>query len=89
MPDSELHLSPNLEDCVDCFKYIVGGVPSQLILGCRWYAVLLTRSVNTQLALCGALDVTGRRLIAVAGRLQLKSADGVASWKTAGSVALH
>jgi hypothetical protein len=26
--------------------------------------------------------------IAMAGRLQLKSADGVATWKTAGSVAL-
>jgi hypothetical protein len=36
-------------------------------------ALLLERSVNTQLALCGdgsgALDVTGRRLIAMAGRL--------------------
>jgi hypothetical protein len=29
----------------------VGLIP-QLILGCRWYALLLTRSVNTQLALC-------------------------------------
>jgi hypothetical protein len=51
----------------------VGGFPSQLILGCRWYALLLARSVNIQLALCGAgsgaLDVTGRRLIAMAGRL--------------------
>jgi hypothetical protein len=40
-----------------------GGIPSQLILCCRWCALLLTRSVNTQLALCGAgsgaLDVTG------------------------------
>jgi hypothetical protein len=31
-----------------------GVIPSQLILGCRWYALLLTRSVNTQLALRGA-----------------------------------
>jgi hypothetical protein len=31
-----------------------GGISPQLILGCRWYAPLLTRSVNTQLALCGA-----------------------------------
>jgi hypothetical protein len=32
---------------------IVGGtlrVSPQLILGCRWYALILTRSVNTQLA---------------------------------------
>jgi hypothetical protein len=40
---------------------------------CRWYALLLARSVNTQLELCGAwsgaLNVTGRRLIAMAGRL--------------------
>jgi hypothetical protein len=46
-----------------------GGFYSQLMFGCRWYALLLTRSVNTQLALCGALGVTGRRLVAVAGRL--------------------
>jgi hypothetical protein len=45
------------------------GVFPQLMLGCRWYSLLLTRSVNKQLALCGALDVTGRRLVAVAGRL--------------------
>jgi hypothetical protein len=33
----------------------VGTVSPQLILvWCRWYAPLLTRSVNTQLALCGA-----------------------------------
>jgi hypothetical protein len=60
---------------------------------CRWYALLLARSINTQFALCeawrGALDVTGRRFIAMAGRLQLKSADGVAARKTAGSIALH
>jgi hypothetical protein len=43
----------------------MGGFPPQLILGCRWCALLLTRSVNTQPALCGA----GRRLVAVAGRL--------------------
>jgi hypothetical protein len=40
---------------------------------CRWYALLLARFVNTQLALCGAgsgaLDVTGRRLVAMVGRL--------------------
>jgi hypothetical protein len=36
-----------------------GGFPTQLILGCRWYALLLTRSVNTQFTLCGALGVTG------------------------------
>jgi hypothetical protein len=39
------------------------------MLGCKWYALLLTRSVNTQLALCGAPDVTVRRLVAVAERL--------------------
>jgi hypothetical protein len=39
------------------------------MFGCRWYALLLARSVNTQLALCGALDVAGRRLVAMAGRL--------------------
>jgi hypothetical protein len=32
-----------------------GVVSPQLILGCWWYAPLLTHSVNTQLALCGAL----------------------------------
>jgi hypothetical protein len=40
---------------------------------CRWYALLLTRTVNTPLALCEdgseALDVTGRLFIAMAGRL--------------------
>jgi hypothetical protein len=46
----------------------VWGYP-QLKFGCRWYALLLTCSVNTQLALCEALDVTGRRLIAMDGRL--------------------
>jgi hypothetical protein len=50
-----------------------GGVTTQLILGCGWYALLLARTVITQFALCeawiGALDVTGRRLIAMAGRL--------------------
>jgi hypothetical protein len=56
------------------------------MLGCRWYAHLLTHSVNTQLALWGALDVTGRRLVAVAG---LKSADGIAAWMAAGIVAFH
>jgi hypothetical protein len=35
------------------------------------------------------LSVTGRLLIAMAGLLYLKLADGVAVWKTAGSVALH
>jgi hypothetical protein len=48
-----------------------GGIPSQLF-GCRLYALLLARSVNTQLALCGALDVTRRRLVAVAGRLVIE-----------------
>jgi hypothetical protein len=47
---------------------VLWGKP-QLVLGCRWYALLLTRTVNTQLALCGALDITGRRLVAMAGRL--------------------
>jgi hypothetical protein len=51
----------------------VGGVTPQLMFGCRWYALLLARSVNTQLALCGvgsdALDVTGRQLFAMAGRV--------------------
>jgi hypothetical protein len=50
-------------------KALVGGFPSQLMFGCRLHALLLTRSVNIQLALCGALGVTGRRLVAVAGRL--------------------
>jgi hypothetical protein len=52
---------------------LVGAVSPQLILGCRWYALLLARSVNTQLALCGAgsgaLNVTGQQLIVMAGRL--------------------
>jgi hypothetical protein len=48
---------------------ICGGVFPQLMLGCRWYALLLACSVNKQLVLCGALDVTGRRLVAVAWRL--------------------
>jgi hypothetical protein len=47
-----------------------GGIPTidvrMQIVPC---AVLLTRSVNAQLASCGALDVTGQRLIAMAGRL--------------------
>jgi hypothetical protein len=30
---------------------LLGGVSPQLILGCRWYALLLARSVDTQLAL--------------------------------------
>jgi hypothetical protein len=30
-----------------------GGIPT-INIRCRWYALLLTRSVNTQLALCGA-----------------------------------
>jgi hypothetical protein len=55
------------------FQRRVGAVSPQLILGCRWYALLLAGSVNTQLALCGAgsgaLGVTGRRLIAMAGDL--------------------
>jgi hypothetical protein len=33
----------------------VWGIPPHLILGCRWYALLLALFVNTQLALCGAL----------------------------------
>jgi hypothetical protein len=51
-----------------CIKY-VGAVSPQLMFLCRWYALLLACSVNTQLALCGALGVTDRRLVAVAGRL--------------------
>jgi hypothetical protein len=55
----------------------------QLILGCRWYAPLLTRSVNTRLALAELevelLDVTGLRLVAeAAGDLWSKSAVGAA-----------
>jgi hypothetical protein len=46
----------------------VRGIPT-IDPGCRWYVLLLARSVNTQLALCGVLDVTGRRLIVMAGRL--------------------
>jgi hypothetical protein len=46
--------------------------PSQLILCCRWYALLLARTVSTQLALCEALDVTGRRLFAMSGRLAVE-----------------
>jgi hypothetical protein len=48
-------------------KGSVGAVSPQLMFVCRWYALLLARSVNTQLALCeawsGALDVTGRLLM--------------------------
>jgi hypothetical protein len=47
----------------------VGAVSPQLMFVCTWYALLLARSVNTQLSLCGALSVTGRRLVAVTGRL--------------------
>jgi hypothetical protein len=32
----------------------VGAVSPQLMFVCRWYALLLARSVNTQLALYGA-----------------------------------
>jgi hypothetical protein len=43
------------------------------MLACRWYALLLPRTLNTQLVLCeawdGTLAVTGRLLIAMAGRL--------------------
>jgi hypothetical protein len=35
-------------------NYYSWGVSPQSKFGCRWYALLLTRSVNTQLALCGA-----------------------------------
>jgi hypothetical protein len=48
----------------------VGAVSPQLMFGCRWYALLLARSVNTQHALCGALGVTGRLFVAMAGRLE-------------------
>jgi hypothetical protein len=58
---------------------VCGVVSPQLILGSGWYAPLLARSVNTQLALCGALGVTGRRLVAeAADDLWSKSADGAA-----------
>jgi hypothetical protein len=36
-------------------KHLWRTVSPQLILGCGWYAPLLTRSVNTQLALCRVL----------------------------------
>jgi hypothetical protein len=67
-----------------------GGVAPQLILGCWWYAPLLTRSVNTQLALCeawgGALDVTGRRLVAMVGRLAVGVGWQRCCFETAGNV---
>jgi hypothetical protein len=63
---------------------LVGTVSPQLMLGCGWYAPLLTRSVNTRLGLCGArggaLDVGAvSPLVAeAAGDLWLMSADGAA-----------
>jgi hypothetical protein len=69
--------------------WLWGSAFNHKLLDCRWYALLLTRTVNTPLALCEAwgeaLAVTGRLLIAMAGRLQSKSADGVVVRKTAGS----
>jgi hypothetical protein len=38
----------------DTGKEVWGRYPHKLMFGCRWYALLLARSVNTQLALCGA-----------------------------------
>jgi hypothetical protein len=45
-----------------------GGIPTinvRMQMVCTYIGTLL----NTQLALCGALSVTGRQLVAVAGRL--------------------
>jgi hypothetical protein len=70
------HTNPSLQ-------YSVALGP-QLMLGCGWYAPLLTRSVNTRLGLCGAwggaLDVGAvSPLVAEAvGDLWLMSADGAA-----------
>jgi hypothetical protein len=36
------------------------------------YLQMVCTFIGTQLALCGALDVTGRRLIAMAGRLMFE-----------------
>jgi hypothetical protein len=56
---AQLCLVPNPEVLVTIFYCLTSlgvpcivGVSPQLILVCRWYALLLTRSVNTQLALC-------------------------------------
>jgi hypothetical protein len=53
--------------------YSVGGYSLTINTRLQMVRILLTRSVNTQLALyeawSGALDVTGRRLIAIAGWL--------------------
>jgi hypothetical protein len=66
----------------------------QLMFDCRWYARLLTRTVDTPLALCeawgGAVDVTGRLLIAMARRLIVEVRRRRCCLETAGSVlALH
>jgi hypothetical protein len=45
------------------------GIPTQLVLGYRWYAPLLARSVNTQLRYAEVLDVTGRLTALLLGRL--------------------
>jgi hypothetical protein len=54
-----------------CHEFV--GYSYKLIPVCRWHAPLLARSANTQLVLCGAwsgsIDVTGRLLIPMAGRL--------------------
>jgi hypothetical protein len=38
----------------DGFELLLWGVSPQLRLSCRWYALLLTQSVNTELALSRA-----------------------------------
>jgi hypothetical protein len=52
------------------------------MLGCRWYTPLLTRSVNTQLALCGALKWSFLMLL-VGGWLRRQRAACGQSWLTA------
>jgi hypothetical protein len=59
-----------------CTSWFWGSAGNHKLLDCRWYALLLTRTVNTPLALCkawgGTLDVTGRMLIAMAVRLVIE-----------------
>jgi hypothetical protein len=43
-----------IKRCIFIRIYNVGAVSPQLMFVCRWYALLLARSVNTQLALRGA-----------------------------------
>jgi hypothetical protein len=51
---STIQISKVSQNSKYAIQFCEGGIPPQLILGCRLYALLLSRSVNTQLALCVA-----------------------------------